>query len=172
MSAIEKTNCSAEDQRQSDNKRFETPDLRAKVAPLSEFELTDLVAQAEAEIARIVSSNSNWVQLTVAKLEDAVSRLRAEPEQWQKHWRNAFLVAHDIKGQGATFGHPVVAKVAASLCNFMKQEPEDRTAALEVVDSHLQAINYIGVTNMTGPDGEKVETLIAALQALSTVKAG
>jgi len=172
MTAIEKTNCSAEEQRQGDIKSLETPDLRAKVTPLSESELADLMEQAEAEIARIVSSNSNWVQLTVTKLDDAVSQLRLKPEQWQKHWQKTFLIAHDIKGQGATFGHPVIAKVAASLCDFMKQDPADRTAALEVIDSHLQAINYIGVTNMTGPDGEKVEKLIAALQALSTIAAG
>ena len=132
MTAIEKTNCSVEEQRQGDIKSFETPDLRAKVAPLSESEMAYLVEQAEAEITRIVSSNSNWVELAVAKLDDAVSQLRLKPEQWQKHWCHAFLVAHDIKGQGATFGHPVIAKVAASLCDFMKQEPEDRTAALEV----------------------------------------
>ena len=106
MTVIEKTNCSAEEQRQGDIESFETPDLRAKVTPLSESELTALVEQAEVEIARIVSSNSNWVQLTVTKLDDAVSQLRLKPEQWQKNWRKIFLVAHDIKGQGATFGHP------------------------------------------------------------------
>lgn len=171
MTATEKTNCSAEEQRPGDSRRFETPDLRAKVAPISEAELADLIAQAEIEISRIVSSNSNWTELTVAKLDDAVSQLRLKPEQWRKRWRKIFLIAHDIKGQGATFGHPVIAEVAASLCDFMKQEPADRAAALVVIDSHLQAINYIGVTDMTGPSSEKVEKLITALRALSTVNA-
>src|SRR5262249_11240787 len=58
-----------------------------------------------------------------------------------------FRAAHDIKGQAATFGFPLVAPVAESLCRLIEHTPEMERIPMNLVDQHVDAVRAITTNN-------------------------
>ena len=54
-----------------------------------------------------------------------------------------FHAAHDIKGEAATFGYPVVAPAADSLCRLIEHTPDVTRIPLALVDQHVDAVRAI-----------------------------
>ena len=54
-----------------------------------------------------------------------------------------FLAAHDIKGQAATFGFPLVMPVADSLCRLIEHTPDMKRIPHNLIDQHVDAIRAI-----------------------------
>ena len=52
-------------------------------------------------------------------------------------------VAHDMKGQAATFDFPLIARAAGSLSKLIHEMPADREVPIGLVDAHVSAIHVI-----------------------------
>lgn len=100
---------------------------------------TDPVAAAEAAIQRLASSFDGWMH---GELDTLTTRWRAAGDDgYTAVTRQAlFRAAHDIKGQAATLGYPLVGEAAASLCNLLLDGPAAPHLPLGLVDQHVQAI--------------------------------
>ena len=102
----------------------------------------DPVARAEAALAQLSSEFSGWMhdeceQLDRARLNVKQNGLGALP-------RDAlFRAAHDIKGQAATLGFPLVAEVAGSLCHLIEESHDPKRIPLDLIDQHVDAVRAI-----------------------------
>lgn len=75
-----------------------------------------------------------------------------------------YPIAHDIKGQGATFGYPLMTDVAAHLCDRIKLNTGDFDAAqMTFIKKHIDALEHILNEKMTGTGGDKGAELMANL---------
>jgi HPt (histidine-containing phosphotransfer) domain-containing protein len=54
-----------------------------------------------------------------------------------------FRAAHDIKGDAATFGYPLAAAAADSLCRLMEHAPDFTKVPNELIAHHVNAIQAI-----------------------------
>jgi HPt (histidine-containing phosphotransfer) domain-containing protein len=54
-----------------------------------------------------------------------------------------FRAAHDIKGQAATLGFPLVAEVAGSLCRLIEESHDPKRIPLDLIDQHVDAVRAI-----------------------------
>ena len=54
-----------------------------------------------------------------------------------------FHAAHDIKGEAATFGFPLVAPAAESLCRLIEHTPDVTRIPVKLVDQHVDAVRAI-----------------------------
>jgi HPt (histidine-containing phosphotransfer) domain-containing protein len=54
-----------------------------------------------------------------------------------------FHAAHDIKGEAATFGFPLVAAAADSLCRLLEYTPDATRIPIKLVDQHVDAVRAI-----------------------------
>jgi HPt (histidine-containing phosphotransfer) domain-containing protein len=54
-----------------------------------------------------------------------------------------FHAAHDIKGQAATFGFPLVVLAADSLCRLIEHTPDVTRIPVKLVDQHVDAVRAI-----------------------------
>lgn len=95
------------------------------------------IARAEAAVEEIKSDFPAWMQSDVEKLTQRHAEFVAakSPELRSALHR----AANDVKGHAATFGYPLAARVAASLCDLL--ESELRPAPL--VTAHVDAIRVI-----------------------------
>lgn len=99
----------------------------------------DPVADAEAAVQELAASFDGWMRGEIDKLlgcwQEAAESLYSDEA------RDAlFRAAHDIKGQAATLGYPLVGDAAASLCNLLLAGPAGPDLPLGLVDQHVQAI--------------------------------
>lgn len=109
----------------------------------------DPVAKAEAALAELSKDFAAWMSQECDRLDAARHGMRAAGIN--QGTRDAlFLAAHDIKGQAATFGFPLVAPVADSLCRLIEHTPEMARLPFALIDQHVDAIRAITTKNTRG----------------------
>jgi chemotaxis protein histidine kinase CheA len=113
-------------------------DLRKKARRTARSD-ADPVAAAEAAVQELATSFEDWMR---NELETLTERWRtAGAAGYAEDAREAlFRAAHDLKGQAATLGYPLVGEAAASLCNLLLAGPGAPALPETLVDLHVQAI--------------------------------
>ena len=102
----------------------------------------DPVARAEAALAQLSSEFGTWMHAECERLEAARQQVTAQGFSEKTH-DELFRAAHDIRGEAATFGFPVLAGVAESLCRLLEHTPELARIPIALVDQHVDAVRAI-----------------------------
>jgi len=119
-----------------------TPPNKLKAAVGRAIDGDDPVARAEAALAQLSPEFSSWMNDECERLDRARNNVRqngltALPRA------ALFRSAHDIKGQAATLGFPLVAAVAESLCRLIDETHDPARIPLDLVDQHVDAVRAI-----------------------------
>lgn len=102
----------------------------------------DPVARAEKALEDLSSEFGSWMESECERLDKA--RLAIGKSGFTKATKEAlFHAAHDIKGEAATFGFPLVAAAADSLCRLIEYTPDATRIPLKLVDQHVDAVRAI-----------------------------
>ena len=119
-----------------------TPPNRLQGAVGHAIDGDDPVARAEAALAQLSSEFTDWMhdeceRLDLARRNVRENGLTALPRE------ALFRSAHDIKGQAATLGFPLVSEVAGSLCRLIEESPDPQRIPLDLIDQHVDAVRAI-----------------------------
>jgi HPt (histidine-containing phosphotransfer) domain-containing protein len=102
----------------------------------------DPVARAEAALAALSGEFTDWMHAECAEL-DRARRGAHEAGMAAPQRATLFRAAHDIKGQAATFGFPLVCAVAESLCVLLEETRDPRRIPAALIDQHVDAVRAI-----------------------------
>lgn len=104
----------------------------------------------------------------IAKMSSALDGVEIPKERFDA----VYGCAHDIKGQGGTFGYPLLTEIAGSLCKLIETllsmdaarnlTPLRKTA----VDMHVRALQLVHANRLTGQGGDAGRKLIDGLRAV------
>jgi chemotaxis protein histidine kinase CheA len=119
-----------------------TPPDKLKHAVTQAVDGDDPVARAEAALAGLSSEFPGWMDDECEQLDKARRDIRhagmAAPQ------RDAlFRASHDIKGQAATLGFPLVAAAAESLCRVIELTRDPQRIPIALIDQHVDAVRAI-----------------------------
>jgi HPt (histidine-containing phosphotransfer) domain-containing protein len=111
------------------------------VRPLAPGE-EDPIARAEKALAELSSEFGSWMESECERLDKA--RQAVNKGGFTKSTKEGlFHAAHDIKGEAATFGFPLVAAAADSLCRLIEYTPDPTRIPFKLVDQHVDAVRAI-----------------------------
>jgi HPt (histidine-containing phosphotransfer) domain-containing protein len=102
----------------------------------------DPVARAEKALGELSSNFATWMDSECDRL-DVARRAVTEKGFGKATKENLFHAAHDIKGEAATFGFPLVAAAADSLCRLIEYTPDANRIPIKLVDQHVDAVRAI-----------------------------
>ncbi|NKB59825.1 MAG: hypothetical protein GKS00_26240 [Alphaproteobacteria bacterium] len=81
--------------------------------------------------------------------------------------KQIFTFAHDMRGQGGSFGYPLISEIGGSLCHFIESRDHSFQADdITVLRAHLDAANAIISSAMSGEGDTVSRALIDSLDAL------
>ena len=100
------------------------------------------VERAEKALADLSTEFSTWMDSECERL-DAARRNIATGGFTAANKDAVFHAAHDIKGEAATFGFPLVALAADSLCRLIEHSPDVTRIPIMLVDQHVDAVRAI-----------------------------
>jgi HPt (histidine-containing phosphotransfer) domain-containing protein len=123
----------------------------------------DPVERAEAALAELAADFSVWMDHECARLDAARNAIKASGIT-PGNKDVLFRAAHDIKGQAATFGYPLVAPVADSLCRLIEHTPDVARLPLRLIDQHVDAVRAIIHKNTRGDVGKYAAELAEKLR--------
>jgi HPt (histidine-containing phosphotransfer) domain-containing protein len=102
----------------------------------------DPVARAEAALAALSTEFGSMMDDECDRLDKARQAL-AKDGFTKINKERLFHAAHDIKGEAATLGFPLVAAAADSLCRLIEYTPNATRIPLKLVDQHVDAVRAI-----------------------------
>jgi HPt (histidine-containing phosphotransfer) domain-containing protein len=114
----------------------------------------DPVARAEQALRKLSSEFANWMDSECARLDAARKQIHDQGLNNKTH-DLLFHAAHDIKGEAATFGYPLAAAVAESLCRVIEHTPDMNRIPVALIDQHVDAVRAI-VRENSRADAQKV----------------
>jgi len=77
-----------------------------------------------------------------------------------------FTLIHNMKGQGATFGYPLVSQIGALTCSILQQSRPASDARLRIVKAHIDALGIVIEHNLAGNGGPLGVKLVERLEEL------
>jgi len=87
----------------------------------------EALERAEQVIFGMTGSYLNWVAEDLQKIDTAYVVLKAADGDRKAELNGVFQVAHDIKGQGGSFGYDLITAIGNELCRFIeKSKKSDR----------------------------------------------
>ena len=105
----------------------------------------------------------DYPALALADINRMVQLLQAAKERTEKAGdalRAIHRIAHDMRGQGGSFGYPLMTRISASLSLLTEHARRHDAEMLGVVRAHLEAMRAIIVNRTTG-DGDATAQQIA-----------
>jgi chemotaxis protein histidine kinase CheA len=116
--------------------------LREVLRRIAEEDRDDPIARAEKALADLSGEFKNWMTIEADRLTAAYAAIlrRGFTDVTREE---LFRAAHDIKGDGATFGFPSAAAAAESLCRIIEHAPDLDRVPAELIAHHINAIEAI-----------------------------
>jgi hypothetical protein len=75
-------------------------------------------------------------------------------------------IAHDLKGQGSSFGYQLITGVAGLLCQFLKGQRVNDAQGLRVAAAHVEALGIVMEHKIAGDGGKLGTAMVERLQKL------
>lgn len=137
-----------------------------------------MLARAEAAVADLCKDYPFWVKEDIASIHDCVKRAKAilsetrtgigtEIEtEIKAAGSRAFELAHNIKGQGTSFGYPLMTAVGISLCEVLRHRRRLDRQTIPLVEAHARLMDQIidnGLKDDGGKEGQVIHDHLVQL---------
>lgn len=127
----------------------------------------DVLDKAEQLIADMADDYVTWAREDVIRLGAAYDVLAADGGNNAENLDVVFQIAHDMKGQGGSFGYDLITAIGHELCRFIEKVEETGNITSSVVGAvkvHIDAVKRVIGDDMKGDGGEQGAHLLTGLQ--------
>jgi len=120
--------------------------------------------RAENVIAEMADSYLEWVQEDLKRIDEAYKKLAAASGERTKEAEQVFQIAHDIKGQGGSFGYDLMTLIANELCRLIERQDGFDEAEVQAVKVHIDAMKLVIQNRMKGDGGKNGQALVDGIR--------
>jgi len=138
---------------------------RPKV-PLTDRSFAGTRPRAEAAIAALADQYPALIGDQLAHLRALMEEVGSGKNAHGASVAALFRVAHDIKGQGTSFGYPLMTRVAHNLCRLLRDRNEIDHDDLIIVQAHIEAMSTIIDNEITDEQSDLGVKLLSLLENL------
>ncbi len=125
----------------------------------------EALARAEAALSALSDEYLRWIEADLLRLATALAALRsAGAAQWHAAAAAVFAVAHDIKGQAATFDYPLLSRLGLALCRLVHAAKGVDAVLLRRLDMVAEAMAQVVAQRLSGDGGADGRDLLRRLE--------
>lgn len=123
----------------------------------------DALARAEAVIANLADDYLDWVREDFVRLEAAYDVLVSGEGDDVANLEALFQIAHDMKGQGGSFGYDLMTSIGDHMCRLL--EKVDKAGPLEIamIRLHIDAMRVVITKELKDDGGAEGRKLMMGL---------
>ena len=122
----------------------------------------DALAKAEDVIANLADDYLDWVREDLVRLEKAYELLQGDGDV-KERLDNVFQIAHDMKGQGGSFGFDLMTAIGDQLCRLVEKMDTVGPREITMVRVHIDAMRVIITKELKGDGGDEGRKLLMGL---------
>lgn len=133
----------------------------------AESDFNSLIAKAEAAVEALRDVYREQLIEDVAALNETWSRVEAEGanDAWLDQIHS---IAHNVKGQGGSFGYDLVTEIGASFCDYLRSGKRGAPDELNIINMHIRMLRTVSENNITGDGGETGRRIVEKLRLLTS----
>src|SRR5262249_5770635 len=102
--------------------------------------LKETLARAEEATTALRANYTEWARIDVDHTQALLDAAKKRPEGRREQLDRLYAAMHNIKGQGASFGYPLVTRIGQSLCRLVAPGRAIDEAGLKIAQAHLDAL--------------------------------
>ncbi len=121
------------------------------------------LARAEAALSALSAKYLAWADADATHLTATLTAARTDPAGPLPHLATLFRIAHDMKGQAATFGFPLVTAIGERLCRLIEGNPSPGPDELARIAAHVDALAGAVALRLKGDGGAEGRRLLDSL---------
>ncbi len=124
----------------------------------------DILAKAEKRVEEIAADYGGQAIDEVAELESAFESCKLADSDQAVHLRKINRLTHDIRGQGSSFGYPLLTEFATSLFDFTDYLEKANEQQLQIIKAHIDVMHVVVHQKMKGDGGAVGQQLKQTLE--------
>jgi len=125
----------------------------------------DILLEAEEQLERSVADFADWARDYLKQLSKLCENALSNAEGRVKVFEDINLLAHELRGQGGTFGYPLISQFGKSLYSSTREGCGKEDNDVEVVKAHIDSMRAVLREQVTGDGGEIGQALLSGLEA-------
>ena len=123
----------------------------------------DTIRRAEEAVGKLADQYRGWVRGDIEKLRACLAAAEAGGDARDDAYKQIRAIAHDMRGQGTTFGYPLVTRIAKSISQTLKDLPGDGDADAALI-AHVDAVETIIEQDVADAAGAAAGEIVATLE--------
>jgi CheY-like chemotaxis protein len=124
----------------------------------------DVLASAEQALKREADGFLDWAKQFLDRLSRQVAEAKQISGERTQNFEEINLIAHELRGQGGTFGYPLITVFGKSLYEVTKPPCQQDDSSLEIVKAHIDTMRAVLREKIEGDGGEMGQALFKALK--------
>ena len=124
----------------------------------------EVFERAQAVIDQLSIEFRDRAQKDLEDLYQEMDLAQTEDSERLEHLDKIRAVLHDMRGQGGTFGLPLITQIAKSLGTYLKTDEAAKDPSLEIAQAHFEAIGHVLAENISDQNSERGRQIIEDLQ--------
>lgn len=114
----------------------------------------DILSEAEAAFEEMAEEYPDWVMGLIDQLFEFHRRCVDDDINRKRYFEGINAIAHDMRGQGGTFGYELITDFAEGLYNFTQQGSGLSDNHVEIIKAHLDAMRVVIRDRVNGDGGD------------------
>lgn len=123
----------------------------------------DALARAEEVIANLADDYLDWVREDFVRLEAAYDVLVSGNGDDAANLEALFQIAHDMKGQGGSFGYDLMTAIGDHMCRLLEKVDKAGPIEIQMIRLHIDAMRVVITKELKGDGGAEGRQLMMGL---------
>ena len=129
----------------------------------------DVLGSAEQQLKREAEGFLGWAKQYLDRLSKEVEEAKKISRGGRTtNFEEINLIAHELRGQGGTFGYPLITVFGKSLYEVTKPPCREDDAGLEIVKAHIDTMRAVLRDQVEGDGGSIGQALFKAVKIAIT----
>ena len=140
--------------------------LRAKVVKVPAADPDAIFAAVDKTIAGQADGFLVHVRGELGAMRAALHQAVTTADKRAESLERVYTIAHDLKGQGSSFGYQLITGIAALLCQFLRGQRANDAQGLRIAAAHVEALGVVMDHRIVGDGGKAGAAMVERLRKL------
>lgn len=126
----------------------------------------DMLKAADQRVGKLKDEFSDILRRDAEAIVECFRKAEADAANRDAHLQAGRKLAHELRGQGTTFGYPLITEICDSYCKFLDLVKSVDTARMPLVKSHIDALRAVVGADIKGDGGAVGRELTQTLRQI------
>ena len=123
----------------------------------------EMLTKAKVIVESLQDDFARELRSAIESLNETQTQLAAGDGEIRMHTDKLFRIAHELKGQGRTFGYDLISSIGECFCALLDRVSHGHPKLAKATQTHIDALDLVASRRILGDGGEMGAMLVQSL---------